>query len=67
MTATEHERVTPVEIGTARSKGPSVQDFLAQDTRPVPASMLDHSDQPQGAADHRGMGWVAAAPGDHPR
>ncbi len=51
MTATEHERVTPVEIGTARSKGPSVQDFLAQDTRPVPASMLDHSYEPQGAAD----------------
>lgn len=51
MTATEHESVTPVEIGTARSPGPSLQDLHATDTRPVPASMLDHSYEPQGMAD----------------
>ena len=51
MTATENERVTPVSIGTARSKGPSVQDFLAADTRVVPDSLLDHSSAPQGATD----------------
>ncbi len=51
MTATENERGTQVSIGTARSSGPSVQDFLAADTRTVPASLLDHSSAPQGAAD----------------
>ena len=51
MTATENERITPVSIGTARSRGPSVQEFLAADTRTVPESLLDHSSAPQGSAD----------------
>ena len=51
MTATENERVTPVSIGTARSSGPSVQDFLAVDSRSVPESLLDHSSASQGATD----------------
>ena len=42
---------TPVAVGGARSTGPSVQQFLAADTRSVPESLLDHSSAPQGAAD----------------
>lgn len=42
---------TDPEIGAARSPGPSVQDLLAADTRPVPASLLDHDYVPQGMAD----------------
>ena len=42
---------TPVAVGQARSQGPSVQDFLGQDTRPVPESLLDHSSSPQGSSD----------------
>lgn len=38
-------------IGAARSPGPSVQDLLAADTRPVPASLTDHSYEPQGRSD----------------
>ena len=37
-------------VGSARSSGPSVQDLLANDTRPVPASLTDHSYVPQGVA-----------------
>lgn len=50
MTATE-PRITSVEVGAARSSGPSVQDLHAADTRPVPESLLDHSYEPQGMAD----------------
>ncbi len=39
------------QIGRARSTGPSVQDLLAADTRPVPQSLTDHSYVPQGKAD----------------
>ena len=35
----------------ARSPGPSVQDLLAADSRPVPASLLDHGYVPQGTAE----------------
>ena len=42
---------TPVQLGTARSAGPSVQDFLDGDTRPVPAALRDHSYEFQGTAD----------------
>ncbi|CAN5436520.1 hypothetical protein BH23ACT3_BH23ACT3_00710 [soil metagenome] len=41
----------PDGVGTARSVGPSVQDLLAADTRPVPTSLLDHGYVPQGSAD----------------
>lgn len=37
--------------GGARSAGPSVQDLLATDTRPVPPPLLDHEAAPQGRAD----------------
>ncbi len=42
---------TPVELGTARSSGPSLQSMLDTDTRPVPASLRDHSYELQGTAD----------------
>jgi phenylpropionate dioxygenase-like ring-hydroxylating dioxygenase large terminal subunit len=51
MTTTENESVTPVQIGAARSQGPSLQEMHAQDTRPVPESLLDHSYVPQGDED----------------
>lgn len=38
-------------VGTARSPGPSVQDLLDADTRPVPASLKDHSYVHQGRTD----------------
>jgi phenylpropionate dioxygenase-like ring-hydroxylating dioxygenase large terminal subunit len=38
-------------VGSARSSGTSVQDLLADDSRPVPASLQDHSYVPQGVAD----------------
>ena len=47
MTATDDDRV----VGAARSTGPSVQDLHAQDSRPVPAALLDTNYIPQGAAD----------------
>jgi phenylpropionate dioxygenase-like ring-hydroxylating dioxygenase large terminal subunit len=42
---------TRVSIGSARSKGPSLQDMHRTDTRTVPESMLDHSYVPQGDED----------------
>ena len=39
------------DIGRARSSGPSVQDLLAADTRPVPESLRDNSYVPQGKVD----------------
>ena len=38
-------------IGSARSRGPSVQDLLAADTRKVPSSLQDHAYVPQGIVD----------------
>ena len=42
---------TPVELGAARSSGPSLQSMLDTDTRPVPESLRDHSYELQGTAD----------------
>ena len=48
------------QIGRARSTGPSVQDLLAADTRPVPESLTDHSYVPQGKADVPKIRYTAA-------
>ena len=48
------------QIGRARSTGPSVQDLLAADTRPVPESLTDHSYVPQGKADVPKVRYTAA-------
>lgn len=48
-------------VGLARSKGPSVQDLLAHDSRDVPKSLRDHSYVPQGLADVPKARYTAAA------
>jgi phenylpropionate dioxygenase-like ring-hydroxylating dioxygenase large terminal subunit len=45
MTSADHD------LGSARSKGPSLQELLDTDTRDVPVSLRDHSYVPQGQAD----------------
>jgi phenylpropionate dioxygenase-like ring-hydroxylating dioxygenase large terminal subunit len=45
MTSADHD------LGSARSSGPSLQDLLDTDTRPVPVSLRDHSYVPQGQTD----------------
>ncbi len=42
---------TEPQPGEARSAGPSIQDLLDADSRPVPAALRDHSADYQGSAD----------------
>lgn len=43
--------MTTIHDGQARSAGPTVQELLDADTRPVPVALRDHSSAFQGAAD----------------
>lgn len=43
--------MTQIDEGAARSTGPSVQELLDADSRPVPAALRDHSSAYQGSAD----------------
>ena len=62
MTATEPTRTSaPIDVGRARSPGPSVQDLLREDSRPVPVSLTDHSYVPQGLSDVPKARYTSAA------